>query len=353
MNIRTVTVDRLTGDDIAAWAAIQQGNPALDSPYFHPAFTLAVGAERNDVEVAVMTEAGERVGFFPYQRTRLNSARPVGGGLSDFHGLIARRGLAFDPVELLRRCHLASWDFNRLVAAQEPFAPFVWRSDESPYTELSDDYESRAARQHRMVRDAPRRARAIERHYGALRFEPHVADRAVFSALMRLKSDQYDRTRQNNVFAFSWVRKLLEGLLRLKGEDFSPLMSVLYAGDDLAAICYGLRSRHVLHIWFPVYNREMARFSPGTLSYLKLFQAARALGITRIDWGKGPERFKQGFMTGATPLAEGTVDAQSGRAIIRRSWRQAKDFVRSSRLYPTARVPAQMLYQFRSWLALR
>ena len=37
---RTVAPAELTDAELDRWMALRAGNPALDSPYFHPGFTL-------------------------------------------------------------------------------------------------------------------------------------------------------------------------------------------------------------------------------------------------------------------------------------------------------------------------
>jgi hypothetical protein len=48
----------------------------------------------SDVEVAVLIVEGEIVGFFPFQGSRWNIGKPVGGPLCDFQGVIVRQGEA-------------------------------------------------------------------------------------------------------------------------------------------------------------------------------------------------------------------------------------------------------------------
>ena len=78
MNITVVPGDRLTPKHVEVWSRLQREDAAVASPYFRPEFTQAVACVRNDVEVAVMEEDGEPVGFFPYQRRGRNVATPVG-----------------------------------------------------------------------------------------------------------------------------------------------------------------------------------------------------------------------------------------------------------------------------------
>ena len=79
--------------DVAAWAALQEADPSLDSPLLRPEFTEAVAAATPDVQVAVVRRRGEAVGLLPFQlRGRLPIGRPVGAEFSDCHGLVAAPG---------------------------------------------------------------------------------------------------------------------------------------------------------------------------------------------------------------------------------------------------------------------
>ena len=75
--------DELTDVHLTRWRQIHESAARFASPYFTPEFTQAVGSVRRDVEVAVLEESGEVVGFFPFQRGLLGFAKPVGGQLSD------------------------------------------------------------------------------------------------------------------------------------------------------------------------------------------------------------------------------------------------------------------------------
>ena len=96
-----IPAQQLASDDSRLWAGMQQQNPALDSPYFRPEFTQAVAAVRNDVWVAIIRRNGAAVGYFPFQRGKLNLGKPVGGKLSDYHGIISAGDLA---ISADRRC---------------------------------------------------------------------------------------------------------------------------------------------------------------------------------------------------------------------------------------------------------
>jgi hypothetical protein len=73
MNITSFPARQLTPDMVSRWHEILDATPQLAGPYFRPEFTAAaeVCAE---CEVAVLDDASQIVGFFPFQRTRWNVA---------------------------------------------------------------------------------------------------------------------------------------------------------------------------------------------------------------------------------------------------------------------------------------
>ena len=352
-SIRTVAAASLTREQLAAWAEIQTENRLLDSPYFRPEFTQAVAAVRDDVEVAIVERASEPVAFFPFQRTNWNAGRPVGGCLSDFQAVIARPGFSCDPLALLAACGLSSWRFDHLLSTESAFAPFVWRMAESPYVDLSAGYDAYAAQlpnSHKYLVEPARRYRKLEREFGPIRFAAHVCQGSILDTMIHWKTAQYERTHAQNIFKFPWTKKLLHRLLDHRQESFAPLMSVLYAGDQVAAVNYAMRSGDVLHCWFPAYNQDMRQSSPGILLYLEIFKAAAGLGINRIDFGKGEEPYKRKYMNGVALVAEGTVDARPAAALCRRALRWTRDRIRSSPLYTPARAPARAVKNVVAWL---
>ena len=126
--------------------------------------------------------------------------------------------------------------------------------------------------------------------------------------MVQWKTAQYLRTNITDVFAFPWTRALLERIFCCRSEAFAGELCALYAGDRLVAVHFGMRSYGVLHLWFPSYDIAWAKFSPGLIRDLELLQAAAARGIRRVDYGKGMTEQKKYFMSGASRVAEGSVD---------------------------------------------
>jgi CelD/BcsL family acetyltransferase involved in cellulose biosynthesis len=356
MDIRRTKFEQLTGDEIAAWRSIQRTERTLDSPYFRPEFTEAVSAVRRDVEVAVLTQAGHAVGFFPYQRTRRNSARPVGDALSDFHGLIAPASVSCDPLDLLRACRLSAWHFSHVASEQSAFKPYAWREVASPYIDLSQRFDGYLAGKEnacRLMSEFRKKMKKLSRDVGPTRFVPQMELRSLFSTLLEWKSEQYRRTRLPNIFDHAWVRQVLDRIGQYEGTDFSPWLSVLYAGKTVAALNFGMRCRDILHSWFPAYNVDLAVYSPGFLHWIELMQAAESLGIRRIDLGYGPETYKQRLLNGASNVAEGVVDLRRANLLVRRMYWSSRQRLGQYRIAGPARAPLRLIRRVRHWLDLR
>ena len=94
-------------------------------------------------------------------------------------------------------------------------------------------------------------------------------------------------------------------------------------------------------------------YSPGLVLLVEAARAAEALGIRRIDLGKGAKDYKSSFMSGAIPLAEGCVAVSPLVRLVRSGWHRTRSWMRSSRLGGPARVAARWTRSLRGWLAFR
>ena len=99
---------------------------------------------------------------------------------------------------------------------------------------------------------------------------------------------------------------------------------MLRAGDHIVAVHAGMRSRHVLHWWFPAYDQQFAKFSPGVILLIRMAEALAATGVRMIDLGKGDDRYKLSLMTHTAELKEGFVERPSLLAAARRLRRAAE-----------------------------
>jgi CelD/BcsL family acetyltransferase involved in cellulose biosynthesis len=314
-----------------------------------------VAAVRDDVEIAVLVQDGQTVGFFPFQRGKLNLGKPVGGKLSDYHGPIVRQSAQLDPQALLAACKLASWDFDHLVSATNAFDSYIAMRDCSPQLDLSEGFASYCARRreagNQSIHRQGQKTRKLAREVGPLDFTFDSDNEEAFELLRTWKSAQYVRTGLADVFAFPWTLALLRTLREHRGNHFSAPLGVLRAGGKVAAVCLSLRSRGVLHSWFNAYNPELHAYSPGLTLFLHMAEEASQLGIQKIDLGRGDERYKSSLATGSVQLGEGSITTPSLATWLRSSWRQTRDWVSHSPLAGTARLPGRLLKPIRHWLA--
>ena len=131
------------------------------------------------------------------------------------------------------------------------------------------------------------------------------------------------------------------------------MLSALYVGDRLAAAHMGMRSASVWHYWFPAYDPELSKYSPGLILLLRMAQAAPSLGLRVIDLGKGSTLYKDRLMSGEVPLAEGRVELPSLATAVRRLRRGTEAWVRRSPLVGVARGPGRLLKRAERWWRLR
>ncbi len=319
MKIRILAPHELDAGLQARWQDLQAAQPLLASPYFTPDFSLAVGAVRQDVRIALLEDGGRVAGFFPHQRG-WGVGVPVGGRLSDHHGVIAEPGLAWSWPVLLRGCGLASWDFHHLAAAQAPAGAPVQQAL-SPALDLSGGHaawrQRRLAAGARRLGELPRKARKLAREVGPLRFEADCRDPQVLRTVMAWKSAQCVRTGAQDCFAPAWARALVEQVAATDRPGFGGRLSALWAGDALVAAHFGMRSAQVWHWWFPVYDAAHAAYSPGALLLDALAGAAAAQGHRLLDLGKGDEPYKASFADTGLAVAQGCAHRDAAVARLR------------------------------------
>jgi CelD/BcsL family acetyltransferase involved in cellulose biosynthesis len=338
MRVEVVSAESIGPSEVERWGELQQ-RPVYRSPFFRPEFTLAIGRLRR-VSVAVIEDAGRIVGFFPFEAHSPRSGRPVAWPRSNYHGPVLDENAEVDPRALVRACRLATWTFDHLPAALAAFVPHSFGSGRSPYLDLSDGFEPYlASRRHRSdVRvTVGRTARKLGREVGPLRLVPESDATDLLALLVEWKRRQYAETGVRDVLGDTESRELLERIQAVRSPGFAGTLSVLYAGDVVAALQLGMRSAYVWHSWFPAYNRELGRYSPGLMLLLELARAAPPLGIREIDLGKGEARYKLALATGSHELLEGCVGASAVSALPARARSSAGQALRRAGVHRAVR----------------
>ncbi|WP_405679581.1 GNAT family N-acetyltransferase [Streptomyces sp. NBC_01511] len=331
----------LDADQIERWRELRALSGAPANPFMEPEFTRAVGRVRPGARVAIVEGQGETVGFFPYERGPLGQGRAIGFGVSDSQGPVLSPEHTLTAGELLRGCSLASWEFDNLEAGQTLFVPDATEEFDSPVIDIGQGYEAYEAALRagspKFFRTTTAKERRLARQAGEVRFVFDERDPAALRTLMEWKSAQYRRTGRRDRFAKEWIRALVRQLAADRTADRKPgcsgVLSVLYVADRPVAAHFGLRSRTVLSCWFPAYDTDFAKYSPGLILHLRMAEAAAGAGIGLLDLGRGTAEYKNALKTGDLRVHEGASVRRGPRAALyrlgREPSRRAHSFVRN------------------------
>jgi CelD/BcsL family acetyltransferase involved in cellulose biosynthesis len=314
LKIEVVRPTDLGDPEIKRWRTLQRAVPSLGNPFLSPDFTLAIGRFRPEARVAVLSEGADVVGFFPYERSPLGLGRPIGAGLTDCQGMIAEAGAEVDARALLKACQIVVWEFDHLLADQAAFVPFHAVQRTEPVIDLGDGLDAYLAE---VKRHSPKalktvryKDRKLGREAGEVSYVFAETDPAELRRLMTWKSDQYRRTGRSDRFAKPWIVALVEHL----HQTGVAVLSVVRTGDQPISAHLGLRCDDVMAGWFPAYDTEYAKYSPGMIGHLRLAEGAAANGIRQIAMGRGGREYKDWLKNGEFAIAEGRVARASARA---------------------------------------
>ncbi|MFE7778054.1 GNAT family N-acetyltransferase [Streptomyces sp. NPDC057445] len=338
MRIRVVKPGELDEGEAEAWRELRAKSGAPANPFMEPEFTLAVGGVRPAARVAVIEDGGVPAGFFPFEKGPLGHGRAIGLGVSDCQGAVLRPGLRLGSRELLRACSLSAWEFDNLEDGQTLFVRDGVEEFGSPVIDVGEGYtayeELLRARSPKFHRTTTAKERKLGRATGdEVRFVFDERAPAALRTLMEWKSAQYRRTGRRDRFAQEWISTLVRRLHETRAPGCSGVLSVLYAADRPVAAHFGLRSRTVLSCWFPSYDTEFAKYSPGLILHLRMAEAAAAEGIGMLDLGRGAAEYKDALKTGELRVHEGSSTRPGARAALyrlsREPSRRAHSYVRN------------------------
>ncbi|MFL6055956.1 MAG: GNAT family N-acetyltransferase [Actinoallomurus sp.] len=306
--------DELGEPELARWRSLQGAGAALGNPFLAPEFTLAVGRFRPDARVAVLSDGTGIAGFLPYERHALGLGRPIGAGLTDCQGLVGPPDLDLDVRALLRACRLSVWEFDHVLADQAAFAPYHAETRVEPVMDLRAGFAAYAdearRRSPKTLKTVRYKERKLGREAGEVAYTFDERDPAELRRLLAWKSGQYRRTGRTDRFAVPWIVALVEHL----HETGTGVLSVLRAGGRPVSAHLGLRAGPVMAGWFPAYDVEFARYSPGMIGHLRMAEAAAGAGIDWIAMGRGGREYKDWLKNAEFPIAEGRVARVSAAA---------------------------------------
>ncbi len=308
------------------WKFIRQTNCIYQSPFFSPEFIVAASDLLPNVEVGLATQGERLVAIFPFQRCRRSTARPVGLGINDAHGLVALPNARLSLREMMHECKVKSFPFHAAPRETSDIAEFQIGATRSYLADLTVDplgYENYLRNRSHTIDKQAQKTRRMIRELGPLRFEFDCRDSAMLQHLFDLKCEQYKRTHIFNILGVPWIRQLLTSLHQRPAPGLRGILNVLYAGEKPVALHYGMLEGNLLHYWFPVFDPKVSFGSPGTQLFLEVAREAAARGVTAIDMGYGEQPYKTKLTNVITEMCYGLVDENPFR---RRWYEQKKSF---------------------------
>jgi CelD/BcsL family acetyltransferase involved in cellulose biosynthesis len=313
VNVTVVHPNELGPDERRAWDRFGR-EPALGSPFLSWQFTRIVGHLRDDARVAVIHEDGENRGFLAFQVGPHDTGAPLGATIADAQAVMCRADWGFDPRQVISAAGLARWQFDHLVTAQVPFFPYHHQRHRSPVVHLQLGYDQflQGLRAHSkdLLAQVGRRRRNLERDAGPVWCEwqstRHQED---LRDLMRWKSEQYDRARTWDRFEQPWIAEAVARLAESRDPACTGTLTALRAGDRLVAAHFGLLGRDRLSWWFPAYDPNFGRYSPGLILLLDIIAEASRRAVPVVDLGRGEHSYKLRVTSDFYEVAEGEVSA--------------------------------------------
>lgn len=354
MKYYSFSAKEMSKDHYFRWLDITKSDRLLSNPYFHPEFTRVMSKVRNDVYVGIIeNDQGEIIGFLPYQCSRGGLARPVGLGLSDYHGLIILSQFDTPANEILKGFGIKRWSFDHLLAEQKSFIGFHENLYESPIIDISRGFENyeenfnkKAKKQYK---ETLRKQKKLEDEIGPLKFSLHTKSNEILQTLIQWKSEQCRRTGTIDYFSIEWCRNLIQELHLLKKDDFGGILSCLFAGDKIAAIHFGMYTQAVWHSWFPTYNHELEKYSPGSILLYLIIKEASTSGVNYIDLGKGMSLYKKRVMTGSITVADGYVSIPSLLNNLINVGQTIEQWGKKPLLKPVFKIPMALINSKKRW----
>jgi CelD/BcsL family acetyltransferase involved in cellulose biosynthesis len=294
-------IDELTSDQIDFWKGHFASPGSSVSPFLTYDFARAVNDVRGGVFVLdIRNEEGGR-GLIPVQMRKglasFGHAENVGSSMSDLFGLVGSIGTKLDAAEMLAKAKLNSLRFDHTSPEIWPF-DFADRKNATGVCvriDNSTEYMKRLGDQAKdFMKALDRNKRLISREIGPIEFNWHANDpEQALEWILKAKRSQYQRSGVPDALSAPWRTQLLEKLLAAPQEARCRLVvSTLTANGELISASANIVHERVLHVWFPAYDLQYAKYSPGHMLFIQLFENATQYGTELIDFGKGPADYK-------------------------------------------------------------
>lgn len=295
MKYESCKLQDLTQGDIARWAELQCADRRYASSFLRPEFSQWLSEVRDDTGVIVVRQGNTATGFLPYESVR-GVGHPAGTPLSLCQAMVAEPDCRWDGLALLKAADLNRFVFDYWIPGQDEITPHCTVVAECSYIDLErgfDIYRNAVRRRGSRVFNEIRRKRSMMvRDCGPVVCEL-CNDPGVIRQLVAWKSEQCRRTHVADVFRFRWSVELLRRAVESGTAACGALLWGLYSGQRLVAVNVLLRSHQFASGWFMAFDPSYARYSPGMILIEEMLRQLPAMGVTRLDMGKGVSGYKR------------------------------------------------------------
>jgi CelD/BcsL family acetyltransferase involved in cellulose biosynthesis len=323
MRVTVVRPGDLGPSEASLWATFQRSSLATLNPFLSLTFARVVGRCRPAARVAVVEADRQIEAFLPFELTTYRMGMPIGYPMNDLQGFVGRGG-PIDARHVIRQAGLRGWRFVAAPAQQQALVPHRYAGTLArvPVIDLANGYQQYLSSRNRAsTKRIAEKGRALERQLGTLSLQwSSPSPQQHLRQLIEWKTAKYGGARQ--LFSDPTARRILEELTTEPGDDCRALLSVLSAGERTVALFFGLIAHGGLSSWFPTYDRELSRFSPGRMMWQPLAEQAASRGITRLDLGYGQDPYKFGLANASYLVAGGAVWASRCEQAVRSVYRR-------------------------------
>ncbi|MEM9937447.1 MAG: GNAT family N-acetyltransferase [Pseudomonadota bacterium] len=308
MNVSTLDLGSLSAADRQAWTRFREQDALLASPYFSIAYLEAVEAVRPGLKIVRFADGETPIGFLPIRKGWLGTSRPPAGPMDDLHGLVAAPHTDIDLQAPDVAKHLSGYAFSAVPFNQRRHGLHGQVSEGNQVLDLSEGFDAYIEARGAVSSNFRRTWRKVSRllHDNRMDAEHQIIDPESFDRLIKLKRQAFAEASYFDLFDLTWPRALLEQLVQSNDVSAQGVLSKLCIDGELAAVCFCMRSEHVLHYWFPAYELKFQTHKAGLALLFSLAEWAAISGMREMHLGLGDTQYKRLMANYRMPVRQGT-----------------------------------------------
>jgi CelD/BcsL family acetyltransferase involved in cellulose biosynthesis len=347
MRCTFIKASELSPDLKAVWSDFQGAAPLLASPALRPELFQAVGRHYPAAEIAVLEDGNSVVAFLPFSRHPFfhSIANPI--PICDYQDFLRGPGCDIPLRDLLRATGLKTWIFNHLLVPPRPSEEVellsVCPSKRIQIGGSYADYIASMKANGKSMKKNSTNLRLLGRDHGDVVFAENCRAEGDLRTLLEWKAQRFHAGKPVD----RWIVRALGEIFAATAPGFAGVLATLRVGGKLVAAHFGIRSGSTLYYWFPAFNPEFSKYTPGWLLVDFLLQTAGNLGCDTIDLGPGGEPYKDYFSNVQVPVVGGHLELPGVINSARRSYRALWNGLRADRTaYSILRPVRHILRRF-------